>query len=249
MQPMPDILDRPLPALAGDHPLLAFHRDCLRLLAERLDDRAVLSPPGLLDGLTTLSMLREAETLCMDLIERPGDVLRVSTELNERAIEAHQALWRTLTEVDGAQSVAWTDIYAPGRCEMVQCDFAMMLSPAMFEQFVVPYLRRMGEYMDYCCYHLDGTGQIRHAEHIFSVPAVKAIQWNPEPPAPPPLEWLDFFREVRRCGRSLWVASDVDTCVGLTRELGPDGLMLWLKGVETVEQLRRALERIERAVD
>jgi 5-methyltetrahydrofolate--homocysteine methyltransferase len=146
-----------------------------------------------------------------------------------------------------AQTITWADVYAPGRCEMVQCDFAVMLSPEMFERFVMPYLRRMTGYMDRSCYHLDGTPQTRFLEQLCSLPKLHAIQWNPEPPAPPPLEWLGFFREVRRRGRSLWIACDGDTAIELTRALGPDGLMLHVGGVETTDALDELLVRLEAA--
>jgi len=247
MEEVPDLYDRPLPAPADDDPVLEMLSASLRLMGERLGDRGLLSAPPLLDGLTTLSMLRGPERLCLDLIERPRDAARWARRLDEIAVEAHRRLFAVIEGFGHAQTITWADVYAPGRCEMVQCDFAIMLSPEMFERFVMPYLRTMTAYMDRSCYHLDGTPQTRFLDQLCSLPALHAIQWNPEPPAAPPLEWLDFFAEVRRRGRSLWIACDADTAVALTEALGPDGLMLSVPHLAGDEEVETLLKRLTHA--
>ena len=247
IKPISDIYRRDLGEFSTDHPVFVILDRTLRLMGERLGRRGLLSGLPLMDGVTTLSQFRTPQTLCMDVVDRPGDVKRVSRKLNEIALAAHQAFFSTLTALGHPQTVTWCDIYAPGKCEMVQCDFALMLSPEMFEQFAMPELRLLTGHMDYCCYHLDGTGQTRFLDQLCTLEALDAIQWNPEPPAPPPLEWLDFFRDVRRRGRSLWIACDPETAVGLTRELGPDGLMLSVRGIDTLDQFDAFLKRLTKA--
>ena len=159
-----------MPAFSQEHEVIRMLQGHLHALAAALGDRALLAALGLLDSLTTLSMLREPENLCVDLIDRPEDVQRVVAHLDQLAIGAHQAFWQTLTELGHAQSVTWAGIYAPGKADMVMCDFAVMLSPAMFEVFALPSLRRLTEYFDYSCYHLDGTEQTRFLDALCSLP-------------------------------------------------------------------------------
>ncbi len=45
---------------------------------------------------------------------------------------------------------------------MLQSDFAYMLSPSMFERFVLPDLETICNHLDYGFYHLDGKNQIPH---------------------------------------------------------------------------------------
>ena len=247
IKPIADIYRRDLGEFSTDDPVFVILDRVLRLMGERLGRRGLLSGLPLMDGVTTLSLFRTPQALCVDVVDRPEDVKRVSRKLNEIAIAAYEAFFATLTALGHPQTITWCDIYAPGKCEMVQCDFALMLSPEMFERFVMPELRLLTGYMDYSCYHLDGTGQTRFLDQLCTLEAIAAIQWNPEPPAPPPLEWLDFYREVRRRGRSLWIACDAETAVGLTRELGPDGLMLSVRGIDTLEQFGKFLKRLTKA--
>ena len=53
-----------------------------------------------------------------------------------------------------------TDLDFRGELTLVD-DFGIMLSPRMFEQFALPDLYRVTEYMAYSLYHLDGTPQMR----------------------------------------------------------------------------------------
>jgi len=248
-EPMPDVYERDLPGFDPSHPVLAVLAESLRLMGEQLGDRGLLSVPPLLDGLTTLSLYRDSGPLCEDLIDRPGDVKRVAAHLDRLAVDAHRAMYEVINGFGHAQTVTWAGIYAPGKAEMVQCDFSIMLSPAMFEEFALPGLRLVTEYMDRSCYHLDGTPQTRFLDLLCSLDRLHAIQWNPEPPAKPPLAWLEFFHAVRDRGRSLWVACDTETAIALTRELGPDGLMVNVRDVKTLEQAEAVLDSLEKASD
>jgi hypothetical protein len=128
---------------------------------------------------------------------------------------------------------------------MAQCDFAIMLSPAMFDRFVLPNLQAQTEYFDHSCYHLDGTPQTRFLDQLCSLPRLHAMQWNPEPGAPPPIRWVDFFRAVRKRKRALWVLVQTpDEAVELTRALGPDGLMLAVRGINSLGEMEPFLKRL-----
>ena len=72
VQPMPDVFERSLPEFSCEHEVIRMLQGHLRALAAALGDRALLGAPAMLDSLTTLSMLREPENLCMDLLDRPA---------------------------------------------------------------------------------------------------------------------------------------------------------------------------------
>ena len=62
---------------------------------------------------------------------------------------------------------------------MLQCDFSYMISPAMFERFVMPDLAACCDALDHGFYHLDGKGEIRHLEMLLSLERLRGIQWIP----------------------------------------------------------------------
>ena len=66
---------------------------------------------------------------------------------------------------------------------MLQSDFAFMISPPIFERFVLPDL-------EITCNHLDGENQILHLDMLLAIENLSSIQWIPGNGAPPPEEWL-----------------------------------------------------------
>lgn len=239
------IYDREVPDFDADHPVFCALNNAIRAQYQTVAPMGgMVSAPGMLDGLTTLSLFRGQEQLCLDVIERPDDVRRWTDALDEIQIVLHSGFWETLVELGQPHTITWCEIFAPGRAEMVQCDFAVMLSEAMFEEFAMPSLRRLTEYYDYSCYHLDGTSQTRFLDRLASLESLRGIQWNPEPGSPRPEEWLEFFRDVRRRGLSLWVhCPDIESAEALTRDLGPAGLML------SIQTLRERTLSVDEALD
>jgi hypothetical protein len=143
---------------------------------------------------------------------------------------------------------SWLSSLAPGRLEAVQCDFAVMLSPDMFGQFVMPDLQRTVDYFDYALYHLDGVCQLRFIDQLQRLqPALAGIQWNPETTQRDPLPWLDTFRDLRRRGFVLHIFCKAQEAEIIARTVGPDGLLLSLPTFDSEADALAAIERIEQA--
>ncbi|HUV39558.1 MAG TPA: hypothetical protein VMY39_08075, partial [Planctomycetota bacterium] len=209
---MPDVYTRELPAFSTEHPVFRSLASALRLMGERVGDRALLTAPYMLDGLTVLSLLRGAERLCIDLFERPADVRRVTDHLDRVALDAHAAFWQVMSEFGHAQTVTWADIYSPGKVEMLQSDFCVNLSPAMFDEFVMPGLQMWADYFDRGCYHLDGEEQYRFIDRFCGLEGIQSIQWQPGDVNRRPMKYLHYLRDIRSRGRAVWVmAFDVES--------------------------------------
>ena len=120
----------------------------------------------------------------------------------------------------------------------------------MFEEFVLPDLARITGYLDHSLCHLDGTSQLRFLDQLATLPRLNGIQWNPEPCALDPLQWLDTFREIRRRGWLLLLnhleGRALEQAIAITRAAGPDGLFLSLPMFDTEEEAKAAIKAIER---
>jgi hypothetical protein len=124
-----------------------------------------------------------------------------------------------------------------------------MLSPAMFNEFVMPELERQLEFYDYAMWHLDGTAEIRHLDSLLSLKKLRAIQWVDEQWASTrrnPLVHLDLLKRIRRSGRSIQMvpSENPDIAVDLTKALGKDGLCFWRLGTKTEAEMDDALKRL-----
>ncbi|MHB9131350.1 MAG: uroporphyrinogen decarboxylase/cobalamine-independent methonine synthase family protein [Armatimonadota bacterium] len=242
MKPMPDVFERPVPRFDPNNPTFRQLDACYAAIQRSVGDRGFITPPLMMDGLTTLSEFRTQAQLCLDLLERPHDVCTWAAALNTMYIDIYEYVYQ---RYGTGRSLCFFGPMAEGRSEGVQCDFAVMISPAMFEEFVLPDLRRVTDYLDYSLYHLDGVSQMRFLDLLQQCPKLNGIQWNPEHDMGYPSCFYPELREIRRRGLCLFVGcASVEEAAGLTHELGPDGLYLALPPFETHEEADAAIAYI-----
>jgi hypothetical protein len=238
-------MDRPLPKFDPACRTARMIDECYGVLRQAVGNDGFITPPLMMDGLSTLAMFRLPHRLCVDMLDRPGWVKAWSGALTTMYIEIYEHYYKRLGY---GQSLCFFGPWAPGRSEGVQCDFAVNISPAMYEEFVLPDLRRTTDYFDYSLYHLDGTCQMRFLDLLRQCPKLSGIQWNPETTAGGVLNWLDALREIRRRKFCLMIGCSPEEAVALTRELGPDGLFLTLPVFETMDAAQDFLRKMDKAV-
>jgi len=211
---------------------------------------AGLSPPPLLDGLTTLSMLHGPDKLCVSILEEPDRVKRLTYDMTTLYLDIYEHFYRFLGERGHTDGCTWLPVVSGGRMEAVQCDFSVMLSPDMFEEFVLPDLRRTTAYFENSLYHLDGLEQLRFIDMIASCPKINGIQWGPVPNVGWKAEdHIDDLKYVRSLGLSIYMnPRNIDDAVYITKKLGPDGLMFDLRHCfSTKEEAYEAVKQLEAA--
>ena len=76
---------------------------------------------------------------------------------------------------------SWQPIVSDKPWYSIQCDLSVMISPKMFERFVLPSLNNVSTAIGQTIYHLDGPGEIQHLDMLLSLPHINAIQWTPLP--------------------------------------------------------------------
>ena len=140
----------------------------------------IVGCPDLVENLDTLSSLRGAETLMMDLIEEPEWVEARLDELNAAWFEVYQRTYDKIRQPDGGSAFCAFYLWGPGKTAKVQCDASAMLSNEMYHRFVLPRLREQCAWLDYSLYHLDGTQAMGHLDSILSIESLNAIEWTPQ---------------------------------------------------------------------
>lgn len=250
VQPDADVYERPAPTFDPQHPTILALNETIHELATAIGRDGYINPPVFgLDSMTTLSLFRTPAQLCMDLLEIPGTVKSWSAAVDALIIECYEYFYQLISALGYGETSSWMPVMAEGRFEAVQCDFAVMLSPAMFSEFVLPSLRTFTDYLDYSLYHLDGTCQLRFLDSLCTLPRLNGIQWNPEPQAGSAANWLDAYRAIRTRNLCLFNnnVSTVDEAVTITKALGPDGLMIALPPFATITEAEEAIRSIEHA--
>jgi len=196
--------------------------DLARGAAERWGDRVNIAHTDIVGVLDILASFRTTRTLLTDLYNYPDEVFRCRRELSEAWVRYYDELCQVAVQT-GRGTSSWAPLWSPGRTYMHQCDFAYMISPRMFERFVLPDLDRCCRQMEHAFYHLDGKGQIPHLDMLLSLKSLQGIQWIPGAGQPPPGEWLPLLKRIRDAGKLCQLFTTANETQKIVRELGGKG--------------------------
>jgi hypothetical protein len=200
-------------------------QDVTRAMIARWDGRLAVGMTDLGGNLDILASFRGTEGLLYDVMDAPEAVERRAAEMT--------ALWlRYYDELDAIirpscrGTTCWSPIWSRGKTYMLQCDFSYMISPAMFERFVLPDLVACCEHLDHGFYHLDGKGEIPHLDMLLSIERLRGIQWIPGDGQPPPEAWLQLLKRIRDGGKLCQVFVTAEGARTIVRNLGGKGFLL-----------------------
>jgi hypothetical protein len=210
-------------------------REVARVATERWRGQVTVGYPDLGGNLDVLASFRTTGQLLLDVYDAPEEVERLAGEITRLWLRYYDGLWQII-RAGGRGSTPWAPIWSPGRCYMLQCDFSYMLSPSMFERFVLPGLSDCCAALDHAFYHLDGKGEIPHLDMLLSLERLHGIQWIPGDGAPPPDQWLPLLKRIRDGGKRCQVGVTAQGARTIVRELGGRGFVLHVRGLGSGEE-------------
>ncbi len=199
-------------------------RDITRCAAEAWQDRVCVSITDLGGNLDVAASLLSTEQLLTDLHDAPEQIDRVVGKITGLWMRYYDELYDIVRRT-GRGSTPWAPIWSPGKCYMLQSDFAYMISPAMFERFVMPDLRACCEFLDHGFYHLDGKGQLPHLDMLLEMENLWGVQWIPGDGNPPADRWPAVLRRIRDAGKLCQMYVDAEGARRIVREIGGKGFI------------------------
>lgn len=224
------------------------HLEVIDAMVARAGGRFLVGCPDLVENMDVLAALRGGMAFLQDLIDRPAWVERILEEINHVWFAAYQQIYDRIRLPDGS-SVFWAFLlWGPGKVAKLQCDASAMFGPGMFRRFVLPPLTRQCQWLDHSCYHLDGTAALMHLDALLEIEALDAIEWTPEPKAPPggDRHWHDLYRRIKSAGKSVLVVQIApDQVAPLLDAVGPAALYLQCAPADQreAEALARQVEK------
>jgi len=118
------------------------------------------------------------EDILADLIEYPNEVMAAEEQLNREFVKYFNELTNIIAP-SGCGYSGWIPVISDEPWYPIQCDMSVMISPKMFEKFVLPSLDYVSTAIGQSIYHLDGPEQMPHLDMLLSLKHVHAIQWVP----------------------------------------------------------------------
>ena len=149
-----------------------------------------------------------------------------------------------ITQKTGRGSSPWAPIWAPGSCYMLQSDFSAMISPKMFERFVMPDLETCCQQLDYAFYHLDGKGQLPHLDLLLSMKDLHGIQWIPGDGQPPPEDWMPVLNRIRQAGKLCQLFVSAAGAKKIVNNLGGKGFAFYITDTLSLDEAQALLAEL-----
>lgn len=211
------------------HPDIHFDRDgywwkqtveLAQALRSRCDGKLLIASPTLVSNLDALAALYGPENLVLSMMDEPDSVHAALRQIDRAHGEILDAL-AELLDYKSMGSINRHGMYSTGRVNVPQCDFSCMISPAMFQEFVIPYLQREMQRLDAVEYHLDGPGAIKHLPALCGLEELSLIQWVPGAGEPLKRDWSDLYSQIDDFGK------------GQLREAGTDETKRLWQGCRT----------------
>jgi hypothetical protein len=220
-------------------------REVTSVAVDRWGDQLSVGFTDLGGNLDILASLRGTQQLLLDLIDAPEEIDRLVVETTRAWLDCYDDLY-SLIQPGGHGITCWGPCWSEGRGYMLQSDFSYMISPEMFERFVVPDLAACCQELDYGFYHLDGKGQIAHLDHLLSLPRLRGVQWVPGDGNPPPESWLPLLNRIRQAGKLCQVFVSSRGALMIQRELGGKGFLFAITEILTPKSGEAFMEEIQR---
>ena len=194
-----------------------------------------------------LSMLMGTEAFLFALIDHPEWMAKAITE----GAKDRMALTKEMRELvcESGQSmsngkVGFMPFWAPEPFTIMQSDVSCMLSPDMFDAFVLPELEMTAAQEGPMWFHLDGGDARKHLARLLSLPFLRVLQYTPAPSEPPNgPDHLDMYRQVQAAGKIVHIQVPLSAVEPLVRSLDPSQLMLQtscrnrVEGEQLLEQM------------
>jgi hypothetical protein len=194
-------------------------------------------------NLDVLAHLRGTEQLLLDLSDEPQQVNRLVSETNQLWLDCYEQLYNLTRH--GRGITCWGPCWSPASGYLLQSDFSYMISPVMFEQYVLPDLEKCCQRIEYPFYHLDGKGQLAHLNLLFSLESLRGIQWVPGDGQPQAEHWLPLLNRIRKSGKLCQVNVCAQGALTILRELGGKGFVLAIDEKLSPEQGRAFLKEAD----
>ena len=203
---------------------------------------------GILD---IVASLRSTETLLYDLYDYPEEVKKCTENVLKLWYKAFDRQLETIKGT-GQPFNNWMNIPSSKPWYPIQCDFSYMISPAQFEEFVLPHLADQAKNIERTIYHLDGKGELPHVDMLLDIPELNGIQWISGDGEAPLYDekWFGLYKKIQDKKKNIVLLGglnerDLAGAERLIKSIDPTGVYISVH-CSTEDKAKDLLEKVTR---
>jgi len=192
---------------------------------QRGSGRWITALPDLHTNGDLLAALRDPQELCLDCADDLPSVRAACDHVTESAYQLmYDDVWGRI-EAAGQPATTWAPFLHAGRAYVSNCDFICMISPAMFQEAILPSIVREMRFLERNFFHLDGPGALKHLDALLARPELDGLQWVYGAGNGPAARWTDVYRRAQAAGKGLQlVCEDLADARTVAEHLRPEGV-------------------------
>jgi hypothetical protein len=145
-----------------------------------------------------------SERLCIEMAEDSGDLKRLASEATRFWMQVYEAQLSVLKERHGTADVF--GLYMPGRGARWSEDFIALISPRMYEEFVLPCDIRIADSLDTSYIHVHSAA-IGSVEAVLRNKTLDGVEISNDPNGPPLADLISAGKAVCETGKSLMMSN------------------------------------------
>jgi hypothetical protein len=221
--------------------------DLTKIAAERWKNKACIGYTDLGGNLDIVASLRHTQELLFDCMDEPEEVQRVCKAVTTIWIDMFNEI-ADVIQTNGCGNSPWGPIWTKSGVTtyMLQSDFCYMISPAMFEEFVLPDMYACCDAIDVPFYHLDGKGELPHLDMLIDIPKLAGIQWQPGDGVPKAHEWIDVLAKIKNGGKKCQIYTSPEGAKKVSKELGGKDFIFQVEGSFTPQEAKDFQEMLRK---
>ena len=212
----------------------------MRRLAEATTGKMIVAHIDLHSNLDALSAIRNPQRLCEDFMDQPEVIDRANGCVRALYAPIYDALYEA-GQMHRYGTLGWVPAYHFGKTNTVQCDFACMVSPALFRRYILPALEEETTHLDHTLYHYDGPDALVHFDGLMGLKSLDGIQWTPGSGQKPFIQWMDLLKKMQDAGKVLYIPCTLEELPVYHKELKPEGVF-YCTSAPSVEEADKAVK-------
>jgi len=221
--------------ISAENPWFKKHLEMKQYAKDLARGDFLINIPDIGENLDILAAMRGPQNLCYDLMDVP-ELLKKQIAIIDAAYPAfYNPMYEIAKDEEGGVSYTAFEIWGLGKTAKIGCDFAALISPEQFKEFVVPSVRKQCQFLDNSLFHLDGPAAIKHMDYLMEVEEIDVFQWTPGAGNDDggSEQWFPLYDKARAVEKQLWVwlyegelRNWIDSAARLVKRYGPDCLYI-----------------------
>ena len=205
-------------------------RHATELSLERGGGKWITGLPDLHTNGDLVASLRDPEQMCLDCADDIASVREACEYVTDSFPLMYDDLWERISSA-GQPTTLWTPLLHAGRAYVTSCDFICLISPAMFEEAILPSIVREMRYLERNIFHLDGPGALQHLDTLLALDELDGLQWVYGAGNGPAARWIDLYKRVQSAGKCLQLpCENTRDAKAVAEHLKPEGVWFCPQG-------------------